>query len=81
MSCLLYNLVIEPLAAALRVSTKLKGIKITNHTKLITKLFADGTLVYLGKNSKFSNLEDIISSFCRASTAHFNMEKKQKHSQ
>ena len=75
MSCLLYSLAIKPLAAALRASTKLKGIKITNNTKLITKLFADDTLVYLGKNDKFSDLEDIISLFCRASTARFNMEK------
>jgi len=69
MWCLLYNLAIKPLAAALRASTKLKGIKITNHAKLITKLFADNILVYLGKNDKFSNLEDIINLFCRASTA------------
>ena len=35
-SCLLYNLAIEPLATALRTSTKLKGIKIENNTKLTT---------------------------------------------
>jgi len=75
MSCLLYNLTIEPLASALRASTKLKEIKITNHAKLIAKLFADDTLVYLGKNDKFSDLEDIINVLCRASTALFNMEK------
>jgi len=72
MSCLLY---IEPLATALRSSTKLKGIKIENHAKLITKLFADDTLVYLGKNDRFSNLEEIINLFCNVSTACFNMEK------
>ena len=76
MSFLLYNLAIEPLATALRASTKLKGIKIENHAKLlITKLFADNTLVYLGKNDKFKDLEDIINLLCRASTAQFNMEK------
>ena len=36
MSCLLYHLAIKPLASALRTSTNLKGIKIENHTKLIT---------------------------------------------
>jgi len=72
---MLYNLAIEPLATTLRASTKLKGIKITNHANLITKLFADDTLVYLGKNDKFRDLEDIINLFCRASTAQFNMEK------
>src|SRR5882672_6239223 len=75
MSCLLYNLAIQPLAMALRASTKLKGIQIRDHTKLIAKLFADDTLVYLGSNDKFSDLEEIINLFCRASTACFNMEK------
>jgi len=62
MFCLLYNLAIKPLATALRASKKLKGIKIANHAKLITKL-------YLGKNDKFSDLEDIINLFCKVSTA------------
>ena len=69
MSCLLYNLAIEPLAEAMRASAKLKGIKIANHAKLITKMFADDTLVYLGKDNKFKDLENIISLFCKASTA------------
>ena len=68
MSCLLYNLAIEPLATALRVSAKIKRIKIVNHAKIITNLFADDTLVYLEKD-KFRDLEDIINLFCRASTA------------
>src|SRR5882724_11103136 len=75
MSCLLYNLAIEPLAIALRASTRLKGIKIGDHAKLVAKLFADDTLVYLGANDKFSDMEDIINLFCKASTARFNMEK------
>ena len=75
MFCLLYNLAIKPLATALRASTKLKGIKIMNHANLITKLFANGTLVYLGKNDKFRDLEDIINLFCRVPTSRFNMEK------
>ena len=65
MSCLLYNLAIELLAVALRTSTKLKGMKIRDHAKLIAKLFADDTLVYLGSNDKFSDLEDIITLFCK----------------
>ena len=64
MSCLLYNLAIEPMETALRASTKIKRIKITNHAKLITKLFSEDTLVYLGKNDKFRDLEDIINLFC-----------------
>ena len=69
MSCLLYNLDIKPLATALRASNKLNGIKTVNHAKLITKLFADDTLVYLGKNDKLRDLEDIVNLFCRVSTA------------
>jgi len=64
MSSLLYNLAIKPLATALRASTQLKGINITNHAKLITKLFEDDALVYLGGNDKFRDLEDIINLFC-----------------
>jgi len=80
MSCLLYNLAIEPLATALRSSTKLKGIKIENHAKLITKLFSDDALVYLGKNDKFSDLEEIINcSVMRPQ--HASIWRKQKHSQ
>src|SRR5882672_8614168 len=75
MSCLLYNLAIEPLAVALRASAKLRGIQIRDHPKLIAKLFADDTLVYLGSNDKFSDLEELINLFCKASTARFNMEK------
>ena len=59
MSCLLYNLAIEPLAVALRASKKLKGIKVKDHPKLIAKLFADDTLVYLGANNKFGDLEEL----------------------
>ena len=71
MSFLLYNLAIEPLAFSLRASTKLKGIKIRDHTKLIAKLFAYDTLVYLGANHKFSDLEDIISLFCQPFQSYF----------
>ena len=51
MSCILYNLAIEPLACTLRESKELKGYKI-NGKKEITRLFADDTLVYLNKNDK-----------------------------
>ena len=71
----MYSLAIELLAAALRASKKLKGIKVKDHPKLIAKLFAEDTLVYLGANNKFGDLEDIVNLFCKASTARFNMEK------
>ena len=77
MSCLLYNLAIEPLACAIRQSKTLKGYKVNRMNKLITKLFADDTLVYLNKKDKIKDLEEIIKEFCMASTAKFNMEKNQ----
>ena len=75
MSCLLYDFAIEPLADAIRQS-KLKGIKINKEVKrLIVNLFADDTLVYLDKSDNFEELNRIIDTFCKASTARFNMEK------
>ena len=75
MSCLLYDLAIEPLAEALRKSN-LKGIEIKeNIDRLIVNLFADDTLVYLGKNDSMNTLDRIIGTFCMASTAKFNVDK------
>ena len=65
MSCILYNLAIEPLACTLRESKELKGYKI-NGKKEITRLFSDDTLVYLNKNDKIKDMEDIIEVFCKA---------------
>ena len=75
MSCLLYNFAIEPLADAIRKS-KLEGIKVNEEIdRLIVSLFADDTLVYLKKTDNLNELREIIETFCRASTARFNMEK------
>jgi hypothetical protein len=75
MSCLLYNFAIEPLAEAIRKS-KLKGLKINEKiNRLIVNLFADDTLVYLSEKDDIKKLEEIIDTFCKASTAKFNMEK------
>lgn len=75
MSCLLYNLAIEPLAIMLRKSD-LKGMKFKGEEeKLITTLFADDTLVYLNRKDDISKLYKILETFCTASTAKFNKEK------
>ena len=56
MSCLLFNLAIEPLACALRKS-RLTGLEIPGLAeRLITTLFADDTTVYLHKSDNFDNL-------------------------
>jgi ribonuclease HI len=77
MSCLLYDLAIEPLAQAIRKST-LKGIKVKGtKEKLKVKLFADDTLVYLRESDNMKTLDNTIETFCKASTAKFNLEKSE----
>jgi len=75
MSCLLYNIAIEPLAEMIRRST-LKGFRIKEiQERTLVSLFADDTLVYMNKKDKKQILENIINTFCKASTAKFNKEK------
>jgi ribonuclease HI/exonuclease III len=75
MSCLLYNFSIEPLAILLRKS-ELKGIEVPGlREKILVTLFADDTLVYMGKDDSMKVLDKIIEEFCKASTAKFNIEK------
>jgi len=75
MSCLLYNIAIEPLAEMIRRST-LKGFRIKGiQERTLVSLFADDTLVYMNKTDKKQILENIINIFCKASTAKFNKEK------
>ena len=75
MSCLLYNIAIEPLAEMIRRST-LKGFRIKGiQEKTLVSLFADNTLVYMNRTDKKQILENIINTFCKASTAKFNKEK------
>jgi len=75
MSCLLYNLAIEPLAASIRASN-LKGLAIPGlKDNIIVSLFADDTLVYFTEHDNMNTLKHIVNTFCCASTAKFNLEK------
>ena len=75
MSCLLFDLAIEPLAAMLR-SSELKGYKIPgNDEKLIANLFADDTTTFLSADDNFADLQIILDRWCKASTAKFNIKK------
>ncbi|OSD04675.1 hypothetical protein PYCCODRAFT_1443909 [Trametes coccinea BRFM310] len=75
MSCLLFNLAIEPLAHALRQST-LRGFEIPGRPdRLITTLFADDTTVYLSKDDNYDTLAGILTMWCGASGARFNITK------
>jgi ribonuclease HI len=76
LSCLLFNLAIEPLACAIRSSPKIKGIHVPGlDRKLAIALFADDATVYLSKNDSFDDLKNILDSWCAASGAKFNIAK------
>ena len=76
LSCLLFNLAIEPLACLLRNSPALAGFQIPGiHEKLIVSLYADDTTIYLSDTDSYSTLHKILSNWCTASGAKFNLEK------
>jgi hypothetical protein len=75
MSCLLFDIAIEPLANMLRQSN-LKGFEIPGvEEKLITTLFADDTTVFLSEFDKFVDLKYILDKWCIAAGARFNVSK------
>ena len=75
LSCLLFNLAIEPLACLLRKSD-IEGVAIpgTNKT-LVVSLFADDTTIYLKSTDSMETLWSILCLWCAASTAKFNEHK------
>jgi exonuclease III len=76
LSCILFNLAIEPLACMLRSDANLKGHQIKGRRdKLIVNLFADDTLIYLGPGDKMGDLQTTLDKWCAASGAKFNEEK------
>ena len=76
LSCLFFNLAIEPLACLLRKSPDLASFNIPGiREKLIVSLYADDTMVYLSENDSYTTLQNILSSWCMASGAKFNLEK------
>jgi hypothetical protein len=76
LSCLLFDWAIEPLACTLRNSEHLQGYNIPNITnKIIVNLYADNTTIFLSKNNKYKDLEQILLKWCLASEAKFNIEK------
>jgi hypothetical protein len=76
LSCLLFDIAIEPLSLALRESD-LEGYKVPGREeeRLIATLFADDTTVYLSKKDSFNELEKILGEWCKASGAKFNSGK------
>ncbi len=75
LSCLLFDLAIEPLAASLRVSD-LTGMEIPGRAeRLIASLFADDTTTYLSEHDDYRELERILVRWCEGARAKFNTEK------
>jgi exonuclease III len=75
LSCLLFNLAIEPLANLLRTSN-LNGYQIPgSNDDLKTTLFADDTTVFLSQGDSYDELISILTLWCRASGARFNVNK------
>ena len=76
LSCLLFNLAIEPLANLLRSSPDLEGLQVPGiKGKLIVSLYADDTTVYLAESDSYIVLQKILSNWCLASGAKFNLQK------
>jgi hypothetical protein len=76
LSCLLFDLAIEPLACKLRNCRELEGITIPGaEEKLIVNLFADDTTLYMSKDNRFDTVEELLTNWCKASGAKFNIEK------
>ncbi|KAF4615476.1 hypothetical protein D9613_003370 [Agrocybe pediades] len=76
LSCLLFDIAIEPLAIMLRTSPSLAGYTIKGVTeKVIVNLFADDTTVFLAAEDSFQDLQTILKNWCTASTAKFNIDK------
>jgi len=72
MSCLLYNLAIEPMIEFIRQSP-LKGFRINDSlTRVLIKVYADDTTVFLGPEDDSADLQRCLDVFCKASTARFN---------
>jgi len=77
MSCLLYDIAIEPLAESIRKSS-LEGFKIQGlEERVLVSLFTDDTLVYMNKKDDNKILKQTIRNFCEASTAKFNNKKSE----
>ena len=75
MSCALFDLGIEPLAANIRASA-IRGIDVPNlDEKIKVSLFADDTTVILTEHDSFTELTGVLDEWCEVSGAKFNVEK------
>jgi ribonuclease HI/endonuclease/exonuclease/phosphatase family metal-dependent hydrolase len=77
MSCIIYNIAIEPLAITLRASN-LKGIRFSEDIeRVLTTIYADDTAITLSEDDDIKEVRKILETFCKASTAKFNETKEE----
>ena len=76
LSCLLFNIAIEPLAEHIRQAPQLRGIPVPGRREYLKiKLFADDTTVFLSEEDKLDDLQSLLTDWCSVSGARFNIEK------
>lgn len=77
LSCLLFNLRIEPLSLMIRKSN-LQGLTVPGtQEQLIANLFADDTTTFLNVDDSLADHTDILDHWCLAAGAQFNTSKLQ----
>ena len=75
MSCILFDLAIEPLTANIKTSD-IRGINLPSlDEKAKVSLFADDTTVVLTEHDSLADLIEILNKWCEVSRAKFNAEK------
>jgi hypothetical protein len=76
LSCLIFDIAIEPLACKFRNDQSLKGLSLPGlGEKLIAKFFADDTALYLSHEDRFDDVQKLLTKWCEVSGAKFNIEK------
>jgi len=72
MPCLLYNLAIAPLIQKIR-NSQLNGFNVSpDLTRVLVKVYADDTTVFLGPDDDPKKLQGCLDIFCLALTGRFN---------
>ena len=76
LSCPIFNLAIEPLACKIRNDNTIHGLRIPGLVeKLVIKIFADDTSLYLSNQDRFDHIQTILDDWCAISGAKFNIDK------
>jgi hypothetical protein len=76
LSCLLFDLGIEPLACLICNDPNLKGFTVPGVDEPIkANFFADDTILFLSREDSFDYAQETLNDWCQVSGAKFNIEK------